>query len=141
MIDREIVTTRLASLARCITRIEEHRPEKLEGLVEDYDTQDIVSVNLQRAVQLCVDVGSHILAEIGESVPPTMVEVFSLLGARKVIGAGLARDLVRAVGFRNISVHEYDSIDWKIVFEIIHDHLGEFRDFASAVMEHLGRPS
>ncbi|HUX11821.1 MAG TPA: hypothetical protein VMW87_02265 [Spirochaetia bacterium] len=69
MIDRGVVTTRLSSLARHIKRIEDHDP------------QDIVSVNLQRAVQLCVDVGSHILAEIGESVPPTMGEVFSLLAA------------------------------------------------------------
>lgn len=39
----------------------------------------------------------------------------------------------KSVGFRNISVHEYQSIDWLIVFKIITEHLVDFEKFAREV--------
>jgi uncharacterized protein YutE (UPF0331/DUF86 family) len=38
-----------------------------------------------------------------------------------------------AVGFRNIAVHNYRTIDWQIVFSIIHEHLDDFRQYAKAI--------
>jgi len=38
-----------------------------------------------------------------------------------------------AVGFRNISVHSYDDIDWDIVWSIITLHIDDFRKYASEV--------
>ncbi len=133
MIDRQVISARLLSLSRCVERVEKRRPGQLSELLSDFDTQDILSVNLQRAVQLCVDVGSYLLTELCESVPSTMAEVFTSLAGHQVISPSLAQDLGRAVGFRNVSVHEYDDIDWNIVFDISHNHLDEFRDFAAAV--------
>jgi uncharacterized protein YutE (UPF0331/DUF86 family) len=40
-----------------------------------------------------------------------------------------------AVGFRNVAVHTYQVIDWKIVYRICHEHLGEFRMFARTIAE------
>ncbi len=35
-----------------------------------------------------------------------------------------------AVGFRNIAVHNYQSIDWNIVHAVAHQGLEDFRAFA-----------
>jgi hypothetical protein len=43
-------------LERCIRRIEFKRPDRVELLQKDYDLQDILAVNLERAVQASVDV-------------------------------------------------------------------------------------
>jgi uncharacterized protein YutE (UPF0331/DUF86 family) len=45
--------------------------------------------------------------------------------------------LRRAVGFRNIAVHNYEAIDWAIVHAIARNHLVDFTDFARAVMSRL----
>lgn len=50
-----------------------------------------------------------------------------------VIDAGLARRMRGAVGFRDIAVHNYQSVDWAIVFAISHDGLDDFRAFAAAM--------
>ena len=39
----------------------------------------------------------------------------------------------KAVGFRNIAVHNYESINWAIVFAIATEHLKDFEEFAAAV--------
>ena len=62
-----------------------------------------------------------------------MGEVFSTLAALGVISDELAARLRAAVGLRNIAVHNYDRVDWAIVFAISTRHLDDFRKFAAAV--------
>ncbi len=125
----DVIRRKLESLRRCLDRIVTKRPESIETLKIDYDIQDIISLNLERAIQLCVDIGSYLLAESEQTPPNTMGEVFTELALAGLIPESLSFRLRRAVGFRNISVHEYQSIDWEIVFSIIHRNLDDFKEF------------
>lgn len=49
--DRDVVLKKLESLRRCIKRIQDKTPQAYEELVDDYDLQDIITINLERAVQ------------------------------------------------------------------------------------------
>ena len=40
----------------------------------------------------------------------------------------------KAVGFRNIAIHNYDAIDWHIVHSICQRNLDDFRDFAACIL-------
>jgi uncharacterized protein YutE (UPF0331/DUF86 family) len=132
--DRLVLQEKLESLARCVRRIELKRPPNLDLLVGDPDLQDILVLNLTRAVQLCVDIGSHVISDTDAAAPQTMGEVFSTLQTLGVISAELASRLRGAVGFRNIAVHNYDRVDWAIVFAISSRYLDDFRTFAAAVV-------
>ncbi len=129
----DVVRRKLESLRRCIQRIELKKPASVKTLKTDYDIQDIISLNLERAIQISVDIGLYLLAESEQTPPGTMGEVFPSLANAGVIPEDLSIRLRRAVGFRNISVHEYQSIDWEIVFSIIDKNLGDFKDFMRAV--------
>jgi len=135
--DRELVEEKIESLRRCVRRIEEKRVETVEELEDDWDTQDILSVNLTRAVQLCVDIAAHLVAETDRPSPNTMAEAFDHLQAMEVLDASLAKRLKGAVGFRNVAIHAYRSIDWEIVHTITHDRLDDFRQFARSVLAFL----
>ena len=74
--DPDIILRKLDSLARCVNRIEEKRPETLEGLMGNIDLQDILSINLERAIQVSVDKGAHLIAGLAVPPPKTMGEVF-----------------------------------------------------------------
>ncbi|TVQ40439.1 MAG: DUF86 domain-containing protein [Spirochaetaceae bacterium] len=134
MPDADLLDARLESLRRCLRRIQEKTPPSAPALIRDYDAQDIVSVNLQRAVQICVDLGSHLIASRGWPAPSTMADTFVVLSTRQVLDPGLAERLQRAVGFRNVAVHEYDAIDWERVFRLVQTSLDDFRSFAAAIV-------
>ncbi len=57
---REIIDLKFDSLRRCLERIESKKPFQLEDLESNFDLQDIVSINLERAVQNSVDIASII---------------------------------------------------------------------------------
>lgn len=132
--DTELITSKLDSLARCIERLHHKTPESLEVLQNDLDVQDIVAVNLERAVQLCVDIALHWIATSSQSpVPETMAESFKSMADQQVLPESIARDLISAVGFRNLSVHAYDKINWEIVWKILTQHVEVFPEFASHI--------
>ena len=61
--DREVVAEKLESLRRCLQRVSEKCPPDVETLLRDFDLQDILALNLSRAVQLCVDIAAHLVAD------------------------------------------------------------------------------
>ena len=135
--DREVIEQKLESLRRCLMRIGEKCPDMPDVLATDPDAQDIVALNLTRAVQLCVDIGAHLIA--GKEIPPpeTMGHTFDVLADLEYITPALAIRLKKAVGFRNIAVHNYQAIDWAIVHAIATRNLSDFSDFAKAVAEKI----
>lgn len=58
---------------------------------------------------------------------------FDALAGMGAIDAALARRMRAAVGFRNIAVHNYQAVDWAIVFAISRGGLDDFRAFAGAM--------
>lgn len=135
--DRALIESKLESLRRCVKRAEDRCPETPQALAEDADLQDIVSLNLTRAVQLCVDIAAHMIAESEAPAPQTMGESFDGLLQIGIVDAQLARRLKRAVGFRNIAVHNYQAINWTIVHAICIRGLEDFKDFARVVAKRL----
>lgn len=137
--DREVVEQKLESLRRCLQRIEIKCPLNAETLAADLDLQDIVSLNLSRAVQLCVDIGTHLIAGMDVPPPDTMGQTFDLLAQVGLLDATLALRLKKAVGFRNIAVHNYDVINWHIVHAIAKGHSQDFSEFAKVVIANLNQ--
>lgn len=137
--DREVVEQKLESLRRCLRRIELKCPKDAATLVSDIDLQDIVSLNLSRAVQISVDIGAHLIAGMEVPPPDTMGQTFDLLAQEGVLNNELASSLKKAVGFRNIAVHNYESINWNIVHRIVKYHLADFSAFAKVVSIRLNK--
>ncbi|HIJ23212.1 MAG: DUF86 domain-containing protein [Gammaproteobacteria bacterium] len=128
--DRELVAEKLESLRHCVERIEERCPVQLDVLEESLDHQDIVALNLTRAVQLSVDIAAHFIASHSMPPPQTMGEAFLQLQTGGILDQALSERMRKAVGFRNIAVHNYEVINWRIVHQICRHHLSDFKDFA-----------
>jgi len=128
--DQLILAEKLESLRRCISRIDEKRPSRIELLIDNQDIQDILVLNLTRAVQLCVDIGSHIISESDETTPKTMGDVFETLQNLNIISEKTCGQMKKAVGFRNVAIHNYATINWEIVYTIAEKSLDDFRAFA-----------
>lgn len=135
--DKQLIQEKIESLRRCIKRIETKRPEQFEELENNLDLQDILSVNLERAVQMCVDIAAHILSQTESEPPETMAKIFELLENKKIIRSSTALSMKKAVGFRNIAVHNYKKINWEIVYNICHQKINDFKTFAREISEQI----
>lgn len=132
-IDAAMLDAKLAELSRRLKRIEAKRPTSLKALAADEDLRDILARNLEVAIQGCIDIALHLCASQG-TVPATAAQAFSVLSERGMIDRSLAQKLQRAVGFRNVLVHEYTELDWKIVMQVLRTGTRDLGEFGKAVL-------
>ncbi|WP_295546015.1 DUF86 domain-containing protein [uncultured Pseudacidovorax sp.] len=78
--------------------------------------------------------GNMVIAAQGWALPGSAREVFATLQQECVIDADLAAVLGRMVGFRNIAVHEYQSLDVAIVVAVIRHELDGLLRFAGLLL-------
>jgi uncharacterized protein YutE (UPF0331/DUF86 family) len=134
--DKIVIGQKLESLRRCVQRIEQKHPASYAQLASNPDQQDTIVLNLTRAVQLCVDIAAYIISESSEPAPATMSGSFTTLEKLRIIDRGTAENLRKAVGFRNIAIHNYEAINWEIVFNICERQLS--KQFARSITDHAG---
>lgn len=137
--DWPVIEQKLESLRRSLRRIEGKCPKDADALEKDIDAQDILTLNLTRAIQICVDIGAHLITETELPPPGTMGQTFDVLSKAGMITADLAVRMKKAVGFRNLAVHNYDAINWAIVHSIARSSLPDFGEFAKAVVKLHGK--
>lgn len=82
----------------------------------------------------------HIIASRDMRAPDTLGQAFDTLADAALIPPELAAKLKKSDGFRNLAVHNYDAIDWAIVFEICTKHLNDFRTYASFILKIATQP-
>lgn len=99
----------------------------------DWKTQRIVERTLHLAVETCMDVADHLVADQRLRVPETGAESFEILAEAQLIPPDLGRSLALMVGFRNILVHDYARLDVSIVLRILRDNLSDLERFRGTV--------
>ena len=137
MVDRDVALAKIATIDRCLQRIADVRGQRRAALLP-VDVEDIVLLNLQRAVQAAIDLAAHVVATEAYGLPASVADAFSLLEGQGVLDALLAERLRRMVGFRNILIHNYRAVDPAIVETIIARRLDDLRAFSARIVERYG---
>ena len=105
--------------------------------VENIRLKKAVERSLQVAVEACLDIGRRLIALEGFRYPEDNRDVFRVLAEEGVVPAEMLPSLLEMASFRNLIVHDYARIDDAKVYAILKKRLGDFGDFARAVVEYL----
>jgi uncharacterized protein YutE (UPF0331/DUF86 family) len=133
MVDRDLIAAKLGELALRVGRVRRHRPASAAELAADPDAFDLVAFNLMLAVQACLDVASHLIADEGWPPATDLAGSFRRLGEQGVLGDETADALARAAGLRNVVAHAYGRTDPSLVFTGATDGLEDLERFAAEV--------
>lgn len=128
---QDVLLAKIASIERCLARIRSVAGAGEQSL-ESLDTQEIVILNLQRAIQAAIDLAAHILSAHQWGLPDSLKAHFTLLEQHGVIDRELSLHLQAMVGFRNIAVHDYGVIDLEILKRIVSSRLVDLDNFVAA---------
>jgi len=133
MID-DIILNKTEIVKRCIRRVKEeyaHNPKNLEN----YTKQDSITLNIQRVCEAIIDLGMHVIAEKGLGIPQTSRDAFEILQDNKIITPEMSERLKAMIGFRNITIHNYQRLNLKIIQAIIEKGLKDLLYFIDAVLK------
>jgi uncharacterized protein YutE (UPF0331/DUF86 family) len=136
MVDSALVFRKIASLVEYRKQIGEYSELTVEQYRGDWKAQRIVERTLQMMIELCADIASHIISDDGLRTPETYADTFRVLSENKVITPEQLAVMEKMAKFRNIVVHQYETVDAEIVILILRRHLMDFEHFSAAIISH-----
>lgn len=133
MPESDVILAKVSTIQRCLKRIKDVtnlNPESLDNI----DKQDIFVLNLQRAVEAAIDIATHTVASEGLGLSSTIRDNFRLLRIAGIISDSLLKKMESMVGFRNIAIHDYQTMDVNILKAILSEHLRDLEEFYSVIL-------
>lgn len=92
---------------------------------------------LYLAIDCTINIGNHIIADMGYRKPETYNDAFDVLYENDVISSNLKRNLKNMVSFKNILLYDYIGIDRSMVYKIITEDIGDLRSFAKEIVDYF----
>ena len=130
----DVLINKAAAIERCVMRARQEYAQGGADFESNFSRQDAAILNIQRACEAALDMGQHLIRRDKLGLPQSARDVFTLLAQAKRIDAALAENLKHMVGFRNISLHDYQSLQLPIVVSILENHLQEFLQYSQALL-------
>ena len=136
MVDAERLRRILQRVADDVATLRPYAEAEPAELLADPVRLGHVKYLFVTAIEGCVDAAQHVCASEGLGPPETNADAMAVVARHGILSADLAERMGAAVGFRNLLVHRYASVDDRRVVE----HLSELHDlerFVAALSELL----
>ncbi|MEF2097286.1 DUF86 domain-containing protein [Bacillus sp. CFBP9009] len=130
----DVILNKISVIERCMNRVRDVYANDA-GSLKDFTKQDSIILNIQRACEASIDLAMHIVAEQRLGLPQTSRDAFDMLHVALIIDENTAKRLKAMVGFRNIAVHDYQTVNIEILQQIIENHLGDFTDYTKQILK------
>jgi uncharacterized protein YutE (UPF0331/DUF86 family) len=138
LIDKDLLLAKASSVKRHIKRVESKSNINLDIFLADIDRQEIVLFNIQMAVQNCIDIAAHIISEEGLGIPGSTSEMFYLLEENAYLDKQITEKMVKAVGLRNLIVHEYAKVEITQIFDIAKKNMTDINEYLKLIFKKVG---
>lgn len=136
----EQVAQKLVLLAEELEKLRALPRASLAEFTADDRNLDAALRRLQVAIQILIDVGSHVVSRLGLGPPESSSDVLARLERAGKLPPGSSTRFGRIFAFRNRIVHLYDRVDAAVVYAIVRDDLGDLEELARLYVEALRGP-
>lgn len=136
MTDPELIRKKLVFIETCIQDLKTVAKPELLG--KDIKEERFILHTLQIAIQAAQDVASHLVSDFRFGEPESNRELFSLLCKHGWLDEATARTMSAIVGFRNILVHGYQSVNVEIVRAVLRNELDDLGAYVRQIRGMIG---
>ena len=136
MVENNVIINKTTTVENCLKRLRDTYTGVFSDL-ENFNKQDIIVLNLQRACQAAIDLAMHTCMAESLGPPQNSSDAFEFLGKAGIITKEITERMKKMVGFRNTAVHDYQALNLKILQSILENHLTDFTDFTGQLLKRV----
>lgn len=130
----DIIINKIEVIKKCIKRISEEYDNDSSNL-KNCTKQDSIILNILRLCETGIGLGIHVIRINKYGIPQSSKEIFQILGKNNVISKELSKKLQEMVGFRNVAIHDYQTIDLGILQKIVENNLEDILELAREIIK------
>ena len=127
-------SSRLKRLEESLRELEGFKGVTTADLEASRRTRWALRYGLMESIQAMIDISCAMVSRHNLGYPDSYADCVRVLRRHDVLPDDLADRLIRAVGMRNILVHEYLDVDDELLLKAL-DRLSDFRVFAEAIRQ------
>ena len=131
----DVLINKIQSIQRCVLRAREEYSHEGENFIHDNSRHDADILNVTRGCEQAIDLANHIIKQEKLGIPLSSSETFELLARKFIISDELAEKLRRMVGFINIAIHQYQTLQIDIVESVIRSGLDDLISFTLKISQ------
>lgn len=105
----------------------------------NFERVDSVIHRVQTSIEALIDIGRYIIADLGLPIPITNSQVVEILANEGLIPHLDARRYIEMTSFRNRVVHEYDTIDIRLLYKILQEESNDLKRLLGLFLEIIKR--
>lgn len=125
---KEDVQSKLDLIPENLEKIEIFRAMSYEEFISDFRNIDSALHRLQTSIQALVDIGGYIIGSLGLRTPSTSGEVIDILVEHGLLKIERRDRYISMIQFRNRIVHFYNTMNMKILYQILQNELIDIRE-------------
>ncbi|MBI4238557.1 MAG: DUF86 domain-containing protein [Deltaproteobacteria bacterium] len=139
MVDTTLIQRKIALLQDRKRELQGYGITSLSDLQTKPYMEKAVEKVLQEMVEICLDIGKHIIADDNLRLPNDTRDTFAVLAESAVLSTTTAELMKKMAAFRNLIVHLYEKIDVVEVYNVYTNHLCDFDLVTKEVLAYLQR--
>ena len=121
MVNKNVLSARLERLREYLEILVSIQEYDCDRFIQDPFIHGTAERNLHLAIECLLDIGNHIIADLGYAKPESYADIFLILTENQVIPLQLYKNLEGMAAFRNVLVHDYLRLDRARVHQVIKD--------------------
>jgi uncharacterized protein YutE (UPF0331/DUF86 family) len=133
MTNLSIIENKISSAKKYLKILEKYQKYSQEEIENDVDRRGAVERYLYLAAQSSIDLADALIAYKNFRKPATLGESFRILEENGVILPELTEKMVKMTGFRNVVAHDYDKINYDIIYDMLQNRLDDIKVFLEVI--------
>lgn len=133
MSNMAVIENKISSIKKYLKILDGYKKYSREDIENDLNIKGAVERYLYLAAQATIDLAEAVIAYKKFRKPSTMAESFYILQEGGIIPPELTAKMVGMTGFRNAIAHDYEKINYDLVYKIIQQDIKDIENFINIV--------
>lgn len=133
----DIINNKISSIKKYIALLATFKSYSEDKIRNDAIISGAIERYAYLAVQAAIDLAEAIISYKSFRKPTTMAESFVILKENDFIAHDLCDNMIKMVGFRNILAHDYEDLDFKILYSVLQEKVSDIEKFIDDVKNKL----
>lgn len=128
-----VIENKISSVKKYLKILERYEKYSRKEIEDDIDIRGAVERYLYLASQATIDLAEAVLSYKKFRKPTTMSDTFYILNEEGIISRELKEKMIGMTGFRNVIAHDYEKVNYDIVYTVLHQGLNDIEEFAKII--------
>ncbi len=133
MTSRSTVENKISATRKYLKILAAFKKYSKKTLSHDIIIRGSLERYLYLVIQSCIDLAEAVITYKHLRKPTSLSETFDILQEERILPLKLTEKLVQMTGFRNIIAHNYEIIDYDIVYRILHKDLADIKQYIKKI--------